>query len=145
MDMNDLLQKYNNFDECVILEVRLRDYQTTLELFINHIWDDEGNIRPNIDELRVVVVRFQLVQEVLIRNNLNSAKLLEPERMNWGMNAIALIRIEEQESKLASYRGLPVSFHHAAIMWENERRIDVVFAHLEIEEIEGATENWKIF
>lgn len=138
MVMHDLLQKYNNFDECIILEVRLRDYQTTLELLINYIWDDQGNIRPNLDDLDLVVVRFQLVQEIHISNDLNSAKLIEPERMNWGMNAISLIRIKDQESKLAPYRGLPVSFHHAAISWESARRIEVVFAQLQIERADAA-------
>ena len=52
--------------------------------------------------------------------------------MNWGMNEIALIRLEDDENMLAPYRDLPLEHHHVAVLWEDDRRIDIVFVHLEI-------------
>lgn len=134
-EFSDILRIYNNFDECVILDVALRDYQTTLELSINNIWETPETIRANLDEVDMVVVTFKLVQEIHVSNDLNSSKLLEPERMDWGMNAIALFRLEDDHVLLDRYKDLPVRFHHMAILWESERRIDIVFAHLEIKKI----------
>jgi hypothetical protein len=131
-EFSDLLGIYNHFDECIIMDVALRDYQTTLELYINNIWEKPGTTRANIDDLDLVVVTFKLVQEIHIRNALNSAILMEPEHMSWGMNAIALIGIEDDHVLLDRYKDLPVRFHHAAIQWEDDRRIDVVFANLDI-------------
>lgn len=131
-EFGDLLRTYNNFDECVIMGVALRDYQTTLELSINNIWETSETIRANLDDVDLVVVTFKLVQELHITNNLNDSVVLEPGNMNWGMNQIALVKMEDERSFLDRYKDLPVRFHHAAILWESDRRIDVVFAHLEI-------------
>ena len=59
--IEDMLRKYRNFDECLLLEVRLQDYQGTLELVMNYIWDAAGNIRPNLDETVPLRIRFRLV------------------------------------------------------------------------------------
>jgi hypothetical protein len=130
--IDDLLAEYRNFDECLLLEVRLRDYQSTLELHFNYVYDSDGNFRTNLDEIVPILLRLRLVQEVLIRNNLNATKLLEPERMDWGMNQIALIRLEDDKNLLAPYKNLPLEHHHIAVRWEDARRIDVIFVELEV-------------
>ena len=131
--MENLLTKYNHFEDCILLDVRWKQWGYSLELVFNYIWNEKGVIRGNLDiaEERVVV-RFSAVQEFLVRNQWNDSLLTEPDLMNWGSGEVSLIRLENSESLLEKYGSRPVPFYHAAILWESERRMDVVFSELEI-------------
>jgi hypothetical protein len=140
--MDDLVRSFNRFQECIIVEMRLLDYQTTLELIFDYIWAPDGTIRPNLDAEERVRLQFRLVQEIHITNALNDSQLREPEMMNWGMNEVAWVEIKDDEAYLKKYNNYSHGFHHAEILWEGDkvlrragektRRIDVVFADLEI-------------
>jgi catechol-2,3-dioxygenase len=57
--------------------------------------------------------------------------LRNPESINWGLNEVALLRvIDDQESKPDKVSTPPLT--HVAFLWESNRRIDVVFAELEV-------------
>jgi hypothetical protein len=126
------LQRYNHFDECILLDVNVHQYQTVLELQLNYIWKSHNVLRDDIDDPEVVLVRFTGVQEVHIYNDLSSAMLEQPEGLNWGMNEVSLVRLENDVDLLEKYEHLDQTFHHVAVLWENDRRIDVVFRELEI-------------
>jgi hypothetical protein len=64
--MNDIkktLEKYHNFQECIIREIHWLDYGLTYELKFNYIWDASGNVRKNLDTDVPITLRFNLVQE----------------------------------------------------------------------------------
>jgi hypothetical protein len=131
--MMKTLEQYNQLAECILLEMNWTHSGTTAELVFNYVWTDGGKIRPNLEQEEIVVVKFKLVQEFYIKNALNDAMLAQPERINWGLNEIAFVKIEENEAFLKNYRFLSIPFHHAVILWEDERRIDIVFGDLEVE------------
>jgi len=83
----------------------------------------------------MILFRFGRVQEIHFGNALNASMLAEPEQLNWGMNEIAAMRLIDDPNVLNSYRNLPVIFHQVEIRWENERRIQVVFADVNVTRI----------
>jgi len=131
--MKDLLAKYNNFEECILLDVRWKEWGYSMELVFDYIWKEKDVVRENlgIEEERIVI-RFSAVQEFHARNEWNDTNLREPQEMGWGAGEVALIRLENSETFLEKYRSRPVPFYHVAILWESERRIDVVFSQLEV-------------
>jgi hypothetical protein len=130
-ELDEMLRDYKYFQECVILEFRIKHYQTTVELLFDYIWTQDGEYQPIVNATKLAVI-FRVVQEIHVHNDLNDTQVLNPEAMNWGMNEISWIRIRDDEKFLKPYKELPITFHHAAISWENGRRIDIVFSELEI-------------
>ena len=131
-EMKRVLERYNKFQECVLTDIVWTNQGTSLEIVFDYIWGEDGKIRSNVDQQAKVVLRFSLVQEFHMRAGLNQAMLAEPDRINWGINEIALVDIDEDETALAPYCGLSLPFYHAIILWETERRIDIVFSHLDV-------------
>ncbi len=132
IQMIKTIEQYNKFAECLLLEINWTHYGTTAELVFNYVWTVDGKIRSNLGQEERVILKFKLVQEFHLKNALSDAILAQPERLNWGINEIALVEIEDNADFLKTYRGLSIPVHHAAIMWEDERRIDIVFGELEV-------------
>ncbi len=132
--IKSLLASYRNFQECVLLDIKWLHYGTTIELTFDYSWNKQGKIRENLNEKEPIVMSFKLVQEFHLTNALNESMVLDPYRINWGINEVAAIRLEEHSTMLKPYEELPKEFQHIAILWErgNMRRIDVVFSELEI-------------
>ena len=126
------IEQYHQFAECILVEINWTNYGTTAELVFNYVWTDDGKIGSNLEQAEIVVLKFKRVQEFHLKNALNDDILAQPERINWGLNEIACVRIEDNADVLKSYRSLSIPFHHAAILWEDERRIDIVFGDLEV-------------
>ena len=42
--LRETLKKHNGFSECVITDVRLLDFQTTVELALDYVWDDNNEM-----------------------------------------------------------------------------------------------------
>lgn len=126
-EIEAFLRQHNAFAECIIEELALKHYATTLEVVINYIWDDDGGIRSNLDESRRILLRFQLVEALNIKNGLTLAMLKHPEDMNWGMNEIALVELTMDAETERS----EVGYKHLTFFWEGDRRMDVIFVNFE--------------
>jgi hypothetical protein len=109
-----------------------KDYGTVIEFPFNYIWSSDGSIRANLEQEQIVTVHFNIVQEVHIKNAFNISMVLFPEKINWGSCEVAILEIEDRKDMLYHYNSYPVDFHHAAIKWENDRRIDIVFSDMRI-------------
>jgi hypothetical protein len=129
-----LLSKYKNLQECILLRIEWLDYFKTVEITINNVWDGEGRIRKDLEHEEPIVLRFRLVQEFLFNAGLNEAMSLDPDKINWGINEIAFIKMNENSPLVKKYESLPIEYSHTMIEWEKgiNRRIDVVSAELEI-------------
>jgi hypothetical protein len=130
--MKDLLAKYYNLEECVLLDVRWKQWGFSLELVFDYIWKEKDVVRNNLDVEDRVVVRFSAVQEFHASYEWNHNILSEPKVLDWGSAEVARVCLENSESFLAKYHSRPMPFHHVAVRWESERRMDVVFSELEI-------------
>lgn len=127
-----VLEEYNNLSECILLECNLKNYGMTVELVFNYIWEDNGTVRSNLKSQEILVLTFHIVQELHIRNVLSDIVCINQEEINWGINEIALVKIENDQNFLCPYQSLSIPFNHIVIFWEDERRIDIVFSALEI-------------
>ena len=126
------LHEYYDFEECIIEDVRWREYGSVIDLVFLYIWDEEHRVRKDIDSGPRIILRFSLVQEWHLYNALNSSMLENPECLNWGLSEVACVRIGEAREFTSAYKSSPRSFYHAVIHWEGERRIDIIFRDLEI-------------
>ena len=129
------LKAYRNFAECILLEINWKNYMTTVELVFNYVWDKLGKIRHDVDCIQRVTLSCNLVQEIHFKGGLNPSMCSEPTQINWGINEVALVRLQEQEDFLHPYHALPVPFHHLSVTWEFDRRIDIIFSNLDIRAI----------
>jgi hypothetical protein len=131
-EIEAFLNEHKDFSECIIEELALKDYGTTLDVVFNYIWTDTGEVRPNLNERNAIVLRFRLVQELHINNALNSSMLRNPESINWGLNEVALVQLVKDDSASQTSNPPPAALNHLALLWEGERRIDIVFSELEV-------------
>jgi len=131
-EIKNLLKIYKNFEKCLLVSIKWLEFGKTIELIFDYIWDDEGNLRNNLDKEEFIVLRFKLVQEFHFKSGLNSSMVLEPEQINWGINEISCIRLVENSDILKQYDSLPKQSYHVEIMWEGDRHIDVIFSEMEI-------------
>ncbi|GAA2213980.1 hypothetical protein GCM10009850_094440 [Nonomuraea monospora] len=121
-DIERLLTGHRHFEECLLADVRWRHYGTTVELVFNSIWDGD-RIRPDIlARPRLVTVRLHLVQEFRLANAINEAVARDPESLDWGFSEVAMVSLAEEGP----------DHHRLAVLWEGDRRIDVVFRGLDI-------------
>ena len=127
-----MLREYRHLEECLLVEVLWKNYGLTLECIFNYIWTPDGKVRRNLAEPDLVTVTFDLVQELHVQNALNEAMCREPERINWGISEIALMRLEEHQDFLHPYQALPIPFHHMAIIRHQGSRTDIVFSTFEM-------------
>jgi hypothetical protein len=139
-----LLYQHYEFAECIIANVVWKNQGATVDVLLNYIWSDtngwgfdqrfyvkEGLIRANLELEIIKTIRFHLVQELHVQNWLPS-DLESLESLGWGFSEVSAIRIHEDNLFLSKYRNLPREYHHITFRWEGDRRIDVVFAAMEI-------------
>lgn len=147
------LRRCHGFEECILVDVGWERGGETLELGFDYIHggvaealsatgtNPVGPRRGALSRPRRVGLRLSLVQEFRLYNGLNDAMLSEPERLDWGWCEIAVIELRNDELLLRHYRESPVPMLHLAVLWEGgKRRLDVVFAGLEIRDHGEAAE-----
>jgi hypothetical protein len=129
-EIRELLESYHNLSECVIENINWKDYGTTVEVIFDYIWTDDGRVRPKPDRPENITLTFRLVQEFHMHNYLNATMCAQPGELGWGLNEVAVATVGDDVHD--QYRFLPVPFNHVAFLWEDERRIDIIFSELEI-------------
>lgn len=127
-----VLEKYKCLQECVLKDIKWKDYCTNVDFIFDNIWSSTGEIRQNLDQEQLIVLKFRSVQEFHFLGNLSKDNILNPELINWGLNEISIIQIIEDSSLLEKYNSTKLRFFHVRVLWENERKIDLVFKHLKI-------------
>jgi len=125
------LREHKGFSECIIEEFIFKDYGTTLEVRLNYVWSDWGDIRANLNEPRNIILKFRLVEDLHIKNSLSHSMLTEPESINWGLNEIALLKVVGDTNALQTPEPSEPLFTHVVFLWEGDRRIDIVFSEFE--------------
>ena len=142
---------YNNyeFNECILEEVNWLKYGSSVEFKLNYIYTDSngfyidssgkhctktGEHRENIDIPLIKTIRFNLVQEFLLKNFLPIENKGEIDNLDWGFSEIDVIRIEDNDIFLSHYRKNAIKYHHFTIYFGGARRLDIVCNELEVEE-----------
>jgi hypothetical protein len=130
--VGDLMNSLHNLQECILLNLEMPNYFTEVRVKFNYIWAEDGVIRSNLSELKIVELYFYGVQAIHIENALNDSMLRCPKSLNWGMNEVAMVVIDS-ETPLSDPVGVePLALHHASVLWEWDRRIDIDFVWMEV-------------
>lgn len=132
--IHDYLFQRNNYGECIIYSLEVMDFGTTIRIQLNYIWDSKGKVRTNLDEPLLVTMFFRLTQLLLIDNAMNQTQVLHTDELNWGFNEIALMNVVQNSNLTVNLSHLPIPYTHVALMWESNRRIDIVFSEFEVQE-----------
>jgi hypothetical protein len=110
------LERFGNFQECIIEDLAFEDFLTTLVVSIINIWTDHGRLKKDVDSNKELVqLKLKGIQNLSIFNNLTPNILHHLDMINWGFNEIAMVEIEKED------RG----FMKVSFMWENERKIEI--------------------
>lgn len=126
-NIQEILNKYNNFQECILENINFCDFGTTVSLTFNYIWDENKLIRKDLDKSKLIILTFNQIQEFHLENGLTEFIINSPSKINWGINEISLIRLNERSQLLDKYNFSNVKFHHISILWESKRQLNIIF------------------
>lgn len=131
--MQSQLRKYSNFEECVITNIAWEDFGTAIAITFDYIWKANGRIRGDNEDRVLVTLRFKVLQEFMMYNQLRPALLNDLSNLNWSFAEISQLVVQDDE-RSAKYVHPKFSFHHGMIQWEEGVWMDLVFAQLEFAE-----------
>ena len=114
-----ILSSYNFFQECVIESISFNNYGSQVQIDFHYIYDEGGSIKT--EPKRIVSLGFNKVQEFELTNAWNESQLENLDKLNWGANEVSTIQIEDLKNGFLAH-----------ILWEGDRRIDIVFGTLEV-------------
>jgi len=112
------LNEYNNFQECILEDIVISDFGTSVSISFNYIWLNEKQIRANLNEKHLVTIKLFLVNKFLIENQLPQVLIDSPSNMDWGINEISRINVLESSNNI---------FYTLEIVWESKRKIILEF------------------
>lgn len=131
-EMEELLEEHRSFEECLLQEVKTACFGTVVKLYFAYIWDDgdpDGGLVA--DEPRTVTLCLESVRELRFLTALPAGVLAEPERADWGLTEVALVRLEEASELLTAHRARSdAPLQHLVAEWEGDRRLDCIFERL---------------
>ena len=127
------IKALNDLQESILLDVVWKDYGTTIELHFNSVLRSQNDVGTDVEKEKLVVLRFYSVQELLVRNFLNDSMLIDPSQLNWGLSEISMVKLERNSKALAYYESPIIPLNHVVILWEGERKIDIIFSGLEVD------------
>lgn len=126
------LELYNNFQECIIKNIEILNYGLTINFILNYIWKD-SEIRSDLHIDNDILIEFHTVMELRFNSGLTSAMIDNIQNINWGINEISCIRVINNNVDLEKYSKFNKKFIHIEIVWENERKIDIVCEKIKID------------
>ena len=123
---------YNNFQECIIRNAKRHFFGLNWIFEIEYIWDSNFDVS---NDYRMIELTFSLVQEIHFINSFNASILENPNKTDWGVDEISLI-IENADSKyLMEYKSSVKPMRHFSLLWEDDRRIDIICNDFIIREV----------
>jgi len=146
-NIREVLFNHCEFADCVLQDVSWQQFGTVIELVLNYLYPDcegfyldsnghpgirERRHRANLNEPLLKTVRLSSIQEFHVHNRLNDIQIGDLDTIDWGFSEVEVIRIEDNNLFLASYRNRSIPFHHIAIHFSGDRRIDVVFGNIQV-------------
>lgn len=128
----EILAKYYNFGEAILLGIRSANLTRDYEMLVTAARDSRGELFRW--PFPVVLLRFLACQEVSISNSFWPDLL--GEEANWGMNEFALIRVKAAENDQLVFD----------VSWEHERYISITCSSIEliedVAEIKRTSSEW---
>jgi hypothetical protein len=119
--LRERLEEWNNFEECLVHDVRPVIFGFGLDLVMNYVWDD-GQVREGaLDAPHLVTLRMLGVDSLRFVGGLTESMKADPGGIGWGLTEIAQI------TPISAPLGLGI-----AVEWEGPRRLEVMFSELDV-------------
>lgn len=132
VEIQEALQRHQFLQECLILSLEWSRFLTALTIVFDSIWESEGKVRPNLEVVNRVVVAFELVEEFQLHGALTDAAVETPEEIGSGFSEVSIVKLVDDPARLGPFASRSNEFHHLALLFESERRVDIVFSGLAI-------------
>jgi hypothetical protein len=111
--LDEVLERCNSFEECLLHDVRLVQYGFSAEVAFNVIWDDRGRIRDGIlENPRLVTLELEGVAALRLVGGLSPA--MDPAAIDWGLSEVALVERYEIPDGIG-----------IRVLWEGERCLEI--------------------
>lgn len=124
--MQETLARLQGLGECVIKELVWLEPALTLLVELWYVWTDDNRICFTVgEEPRLITLRFDVVNDLVLHNALNSAQMTNPEHLNWGISEIAGFGLVDDQN-------IAAPLIKAQFVWEGERRIEITCLHITI-------------
>ena len=122
-DIGQNLAARNYLSECLLQDVRWGHHRTVVTLVFNDVWNaDRSAIRDDVLEVpRLVVLKASGVLSFHLDNQLTGGMLLQPELMDWGMDEVAVVTVEEREDR--EITGEVFNVGGMRVRWEGGREL----------------------
>lgn len=121
MSLTDALEHWDNFEECLIHDVRPIRYGYGMEIVINYVWRD-GKIRPDVlQSPDLVTLRLLGVESLRLIGGLTDDMKRDPSAINWGLAEISHIVDSSSASSAA-----------ITVQWPGDRRMFVEYLDLKV-------------
>ena len=128
-DIEAVLGAHHHFQECPLRDLRLIKHGLSLELVFEYIWTDARPLVADASESsRIVTVVLDSLHELHLTGGIPAGLLANPEEVDWGFSEVALVELKP----VSDADAVGSKSHRLSIVWESERRIDVVFSALEV-------------
>jgi len=131
--MQALVHAYRDFAECIVESIEWFDHGTSVGITFDYIWKPDGRVRADDEERLLVHLRFKLVQEFEMKNDLKPVVLTDESAIGWGLCEVSRVVVQDDE-RSRRYKGFALPSHHASLRRESGAWIDIVFGKLEVTE-----------
>lgn len=130
------LARYRQFEECLLVEIRILTPGMDLELVFDYIWDDDCPAgRRVLDRLRRVRLVLEGLGEIWFNAAVPPGLVSDPRRADWGLSEVAHVRLasapDVSRGNSACLDGPP---HRLVVAWETPRRLEATFTHVGVQE-----------
>lgn len=116
------LQAFNHFQECILLGLWTDNLSRDLVILIHNIWETPEKMRADLETLAPITLRFRMCQRILINNAFSPTLIASAKDTNWSLSEFSLVTVKAFGEYL-----------HFEILWENDRKIEIVCSSFEIE------------
>ncbi len=126
------LHAYRDFEECVVVGVQWLNWGASLSIDIDFVWQEDGTIRTQYADRRIVSIRFCGVSELHVINELSDSVMQKEASLGWGFGEIACLRVEDAGALVRSRLTGPsykASFRREGYSW-----IEITFKAWEFSE-----------
>ncbi|HEX7131802.1 MAG TPA: hypothetical protein VF228_04470 [Iamia sp.] len=124
-DLAAELQRWQNFDECLLIGFRLVQGIYAAHLTFDYIWESEGQVRADLGRVRrPIELLLHGLESMELVGGLPDAQRRQPELLDWGITEVTLVTAEEG----------PAGSLRVDVWWPGERRLTFVANEAEVVE-----------